>query len=73
VRRSIDWWLTHRVRETGESCLLLGLRQLSARQCRALIAAWDYVEVSQDVAWLQRRIERLEFVAEFLARRRHGR
>jgi hypothetical protein len=34
-----------------------------------LIAAWDYVEVTGDKQWLARRIARLEFLAEFLARR----
>jgi hypothetical protein len=34
-----------------------------------LIAAWDYVEVTGDTVWLARRIERLEFIADFLARR----
>ena len=34
-----------------------------------LIAAWDYVEATGDQQWLARRIERLEFIADFLARR----
>jgi hypothetical protein len=34
-----------------------------------LIAAWDYVEATGDTAWLRRRIERLEFISEFLAKR----
>ena len=34
-----------------------------------LIAAWDYVEAAGDHAWLAKRIERLEFIADYLVRR----
>ena len=69
VRRSIDWWLTQRVRETGEVVCYWDFGNFLDANAGPLIAAWDYVEASEDLAWLQRRIERLEFIAEFLARR----
>ena len=34
-----------------------------------LIAAWDYVEATGDRRWLARRIERLEFIADYLVKR----
>ncbi len=69
VRRSIDWWLTQRVRETGEVVCYWDFGNFLDANAGPLIAAWDYVEASGDVAWLERRMERLEFIAEFLARR----
>jgi hypothetical protein len=34
-----------------------------------VIAAWDYVESTGDKGWLKERIEQLEFISDFLARR----
>ncbi len=69
VRRSIDWWLAHRVRENGEVICYWDFGNFLDANAGPLIAAWDYVEASGDLDWLQRRIARLEFIAEFLARR----
>ena len=69
VRRSIDWWLDQRTRPTGEVVCYWDFGNFLDANAGPLIAAWDYVESSGDVAWLQRRIDRLESIAEFLARR----
>jgi hypothetical protein len=75
VRRSIDYWLDHRMRRnergelTGEITGYWDYGNFLDANAGPLIAAWDYVESSGDVAWLKRRIEQLERVADFLARR----
>ena len=33
-----------------------------------LIAAWDYVEATGDLEWLEQANDRLEFISDFLAR-----
>lgn len=69
VRRTIDWWLDKRTRPTGEVVCYWDYGNFLDANAGPLIAAWDYVEATGDVAWLQRRIGRLEFVSEFLAKR----
>ncbi len=69
VRRSIDWWLDERMQPTGEMiCYWDHLNFLDAN-AGPLIAAWDYVEATGDLAWLKQRIDKLEAIAEFLAGR----
>ena len=58
VRHTLDWWMDHR--DYGNF--------LDAN-AGVLIAAWDYVEATGDTAWVRQRIERLEFISEFLAKR----
>lgn len=69
VRHSLDWWLDHRVRPDGEMVCYWDFGGFLDANAGPLIAAWDYVESSGDTAWLKRRIERLEFIADFLAQR----
>ncbi len=69
VRWSIDWWLDHRTRPNGEVVCYWDYGNFLDADVGPLIAAWDYVESTGDQAWLARRIERLELIAEFLARR----
>jgi hypothetical protein len=69
VRRSVEFWLEQRTRTNGE---VVGYWDygnfLDANAC-PVIAAWDYVEATGDLAWLEKTIQRLEFVSDFLARR----
>ncbi len=69
VRRSLDWWLEQRTRPTGEVVCYWDYGNFLDANAGPLIAAWDYVEATGDKAWLGQRIERLEFIAEFLAKR----
>jgi hypothetical protein len=69
VRRSIDWWLDHRTRSTGEVVGYWDYGSFLDANAGPLIAAWDYFEASGDRPWLERRIGRLEVIAEFLAKR----
>jgi hypothetical protein len=75
VRRTIDYWLDQRMRRDGEGNLTGEITgywdygNFLDANASPLIAAWDYVESTGDVVWLETRIERLELVADFLARR----
>jgi hypothetical protein len=69
VRRTLDWWLDQKVRPSGEVICYWDKADFLDANSGPLIAAWDYVEITKDKKWLNRRIERLEFIAEFLARR----
>ncbi|MBZ5563663.1 MAG: hypothetical protein LAP13_14735 [Acidobacteriia bacterium] len=69
VKRSLEWWLDKRTRPSGEVIGYWDLGNFLDANPSLLIAAWDYVEATGDRDWLARRIERLEFVADFLARR----
>jgi hypothetical protein len=75
VRRTIDYWLDQRMRRdekgrlTGEITGYWDYGNFLDANASPLISAWDYVEATGDLAWLKARIERLELVADFLARR----
>jgi len=75
VRRTIDYWLDQRMRRdaagrlTGEVTGYWDYGGFLDANASPLIAAWDYVESTNDLAWLSRRIDRLELVADFLAGR----
>ena len=69
VRGSIDWWLDHRTRPTGEVVCYWDYGNFLDANTGPLIAAWDYVEATGDEPWLKRHIDRLELIAEFLANR----
>lgn len=75
VRRTSDYWLDQRMRRdpegrlTGEITGYWDYGNFLDGNASPLIAAWDYVESTGDLAWLGMRIERLELAADFLARR----
>jgi hypothetical protein len=69
VRRTLDWWLDNKVLPSGEMICYWDITNFLDANAGPLIAAWDYVTLTGDDAWLKRRIERLELLAEFLARR----
>lgn len=72
VRRTLDWWLDEKVLPSGEMICYWDKAGFLDANSGPLIAAWDYVEATGDEAWLGRRIERLEFLADYLARRAEG-
>ncbi|MHB0959557.1 MAG: alpha-L-rhamnosidase-related protein [Pirellulaceae bacterium] len=69
LRRGVDFWLLQRTRPTGEVVCYWDYGNFLDANAGPLIAAWDYVESTGDTAWLKTRIERLELIADFLARR----
>jgi len=75
VRRTIDYWLDKRMRSdtqgrlTGEITGYWDYGNFLDANASPLIASWDYVESTGDTGWLEKRIDRLEMVADFLAGR----
>jgi hypothetical protein len=75
VRRTIEYWLDTKMlrdaagHETGELICYWKFGDFLDANAGPLIAAWDYVEATNDHAWLAKKITRLELVADFLIRR----
>jgi hypothetical protein len=69
VRRTLEYWLDRRTRATGEVVGYWEYGGFLDANAGPLIAAWDYVEATNDRDWLAKWIGRLEFIADFLARR----
>jgi len=69
VRRTVDYWILHKTRPTGEVVAYWDYGDMLDANASPLIAAWDYVESTTDLDWLRQRIERLEFIADYLAKR----
>ena len=75
VRRTIEYWLDTKMlrdaagHETGELICYWNFANFLDANAGPLIAAWDYVEATNDHAWLAKKITRLELVADFLIRR----
>ncbi len=69
VRRTVDWWLDHRTRPTGEVVSYWHYADMLDANASPLIAAWDYVEATGDRRWLAERIGRLECIADYMVRR----
>ncbi|MCY3020690.1 MAG: hypothetical protein NTW87_16860 [Planctomycetota bacterium] len=69
VRRTIEFWLDKRTRPSGEVICYWDYGNFLDANAGPLIASWDYVEATGDDEWLRKRIEKLEFIADFLAKR----
>ena len=69
VRQSIEFWITKRTRSNGEVAGYTDYYNFLDANAGPLTAAWDYVEATNDLAWLEKTIARLEFIAEVNARR----
>lgn len=69
VKRAIEFWLEQRTRSNGEVVGYWDYGNFLDANAGPVIAAWDYVEATGDLGWLEKTIARLEFVSEFLARR----
>jgi hypothetical protein len=69
VRHSLEFWLEQRTHMTGEVVGYWDYVNFLDANAAPPICAWDYVEATGDLAWLEKTISRLEFVADFHARR----
>ncbi len=70
VRRTIEFWLGgNRLRPTGEVVGYWDYLNFLDANAGPLIAAWDYVEATGDREWLGKHLEKLERIADFLAKR----
>lgn len=68
VRRTLEWWLDKKMAPDGEMICYWDKTGFLDANSGPIIAAWDYVETTGDLEWLARYIERIERLAEFLAR-----
>jgi hypothetical protein len=69
VRQSIEFWITKRTRSNGEVVGYTDYNNFLDANAAPLTTAWDYVEATDDLGWLEKTIPRLEFIAEESARR----
>lgn len=69
VRRTLEWWLDHRMSATGEVVGYWNMDNFLDANPAMLTAAWDYVESTGDEGWLAGRMPQLELVSEFLVQR----
>ena len=69
VKRSLDWWLDNRQKETGEMVCYWDFLNFLDADAGPIIAAWDYVVSTGDTGWLKNRIGKLELTADFLIKR----
>ncbi|MGA3324856.1 MAG: hypothetical protein ABSF45_10310 [Terriglobia bacterium] len=69
VRQSIEFWINKRTRTNGEVAGYIDYYNFLDANAGPLTCAWDYVETTNDLAWLEKTIARLEFIADVNARR----
>lgn len=70
VRRTIEFWLSgSRLKPTGEVVCYWDYLNFLDANAGPLIASWDYVEATGDTEWLGNNLEKLERIADFLAKR----
>ena len=69
LRNTLDWWLDHGMEDSGEMRSWRNVRGMLDANAGPLIASWCYVEASKDRTWLETRIDALERLADYLAKR----
>jgi hypothetical protein len=69
LRRTIDYWIDTRMKESGEIVGYWDYAGFLDANAGPIIASWDYIEAGGEPAWLAERIARLEKAADFLISR----
>jgi hypothetical protein len=69
IRRTLEWWLDEKTSSSGECVGYWNYYNFLDSNPSLIITAWDYVEGTGDVHWLQPRIGQLEELSTFLERR----
>ncbi len=69
VRYSIEYWLLSRTSSSGEVVGYTDYYNFLDANPSVVIAAWDYVEATGDLTWLERMIGHLEMAANYSAYR----
>ena len=69
VRQTAEWWMDHRTTSDGVVIGYWDYKIFLDANTGPLVAAWDYVESTNDLDWLTRKIPQLEFIAEYYVRR----
>ena len=72
VRHAVEFWLEQRTHMNGEVVGYWDYANFLDANAGPVICAWDYVEATGNLAWLEKMISRLEFVAEFRRPARPG-
>lgn len=69
LRNTVDWWLDNGISPNGEMVAWRDVHGMLDANAGPLIAAWCYVEATEDRHWASARIGTLEFLADYLAGR----
>lgn len=69
ARETTDWWMDHRTSAEGVVTGYWNYQTFIDANTGPLLAAWDYVEATGDEGWLRQHMDRLELIADHLARR----
>ncbi len=69
TRQTIEWWLDHRTSPEGVVAGYWDWYIFLDANTGPLIAAWDYVESTDDLHWASAKIAQLEFLAEYYVQR----
>ena len=69
VRQSVEFWLAKRTLSSHEVIGYTDYVNFLDANPNVLISAWDYVEATEDLTWLERTIRSLEQIADFIALR----
>lgn len=69
VRRTLDDWFAQRVMQPGNVAAFAKSDMYLFTNPALICAAWDYVAMTGDLEWLNRNLEKLNHVANFLLRR----
>jgi hypothetical protein len=69
LRRTLDHWLDNRMLPNGNVIAYWDYDKFLDPLPSVLISAWDYVEATNDLAWLAQRIEKLESIAGYAVSR----
>jgi hypothetical protein len=69
LRHTLDWWLDNGISPNGEMKSWRVVHGMLDANAAPIIAAWDYIEASNDLNWASKRIGVLEFLADYLIKR----
>ena len=70
LRRTVDYWMDHKTDDEGKvAYVAAGGGEMMDSSPAVVIGACSYVEATEDTDWLARRIERIELLAQYTARR----
>lgn len=69
LRHTLDDWFKHRVMQHGNVAYFGKSDTYLATNPMLIAAAWDYVQMTGDHAWLAANINQLQLVADFILRR----
>ena len=69
ARQSAEWWMERGTSTEGVVTGYWDYQTFLDANTGPLLTAWDYVEATGDDGWLERWVDRLELIADYLARR----